>query len=198
MSYLDTLNAELRGFSLEVSPSKAVLLSRYCGELERWNKKINLTALRGAEMVRRLVVEPVWLAREIGLRGRLADIGSGNGSPAIPLHIVAGFSAVHMIEPRSKRAAFLRHVASVLELPEARVHRGRFEEIAAELPQVDWITLQGLTLTPELLNAIKISAAPTTNVVWITSGAANPGIAAQKFEVPQAGAKAFVFRLDQS
>ena len=58
MSLREVLETELRRFQLDLTPKQKSTLTRYCDELVRWNKKINLTGLQGTEMVRRLVVEP--------------------------------------------------------------------------------------------------------------------------------------------
>src|SRR5262245_32491457 len=118
MPLLEVLEIELRKFQLELNPNQISMLARYCDELVRWNSKINLTGLKEAELVRRLVVEPAWIANELKLVGRLADIGSGNGSPAIPLHVVSELNTTHLIEGRSKRAAVLGHIVNFLKLPD--------------------------------------------------------------------------------
>src|SRR5207247_8684869 len=115
-------------------------------ELHRWNKKINLTGLSGIEMVRRLVVEPVWIGLQLKPTGVLADIGSGNGSPAIPLHVVCELQTSHLIEARTKRAAFLRPVATTLKLSGLQVHKARFQEVSKTLGRVDWIPLRVVPL----------------------------------------------------
>ena len=74
------------------------------------------------------------------------------------------------------------------------VHRSRFEEIASELRPVDWITLQGLAFTEELLNSIRRVATTTTTVVWISSPDATPP--EQPFrtlQVPFTGNSVFLF-----
>src|SRR5689334_3797266 len=114
MPLLEVLERELGRFQLELNPKQTSTLARYCDELVRWNTKMNLTGLTGGELVRRLVVEPAWIATQLGLSGTLADIGSGNGSPAIPLHVVSGLSETHLVEARIKRAVFLRHLAGFL------------------------------------------------------------------------------------
>ena len=90
MSYVDLLESEFEKFEVGLPLDQKILLGKYCEELERWNQKINLTGLCDRELVRRLVVEPAWFRRELGIGGSLADIGSGNGSPGIPLHILGG------------------------------------------------------------------------------------------------------------
>lgn len=197
MAHLEVLESELRRFQLDLPTEQKITLSRYCDELERWNNKINLTGLNGPEMVRRLVVEPVWIGLQLKPSGALVDIGSGNGSPAIPLHIVSNFQNVHLIEARAKRAAFLRHVVLSLQLPNVSVHRTRFEEVAADLGSVHWVSLRGMSLTSELIDKIGFTF-KTTTVVWITAGDWAPILPSEILEVPITNTKILIFRLDLS
>jgi 16S rRNA (guanine527-N7)-methyltransferase len=196
MPLLEVLERELRRFQLELTPKQISTLARYCDELVRWNAKINLTGLKGAELVTRLVVEPVWIASQLKLSGTLADIGSGNGSPAIPLHVVSDLQATHLIEARAKRASFLRHILNFLELERVTIHRMRLEEAGAEFESVDWVSLQGVALTLELLDAIKKISLPTTRVVWITSDPMPPIPPTQSLLVPSTNTEVLIFRLD--
>jgi len=195
MPLLEVLERELGRFQLELDPKQISTLARYCDELVRWNTKINLTGLKNAELVRRLVVEPAWIAKKLELSGTLADIGSGNGSPAIPLHVVSEMSATHLIEARTRRAAFLRHVVSVLKLEHAVVHRTRLEEVVDELGTLDWVSLQGVALTAELLEAIKKISVSTTRVVWITADPEPPVPPVQTLRLPSTNTEVLIFRL---
>ena len=196
MSFFEVLESELRTFEIDLPTTQKQLLARYCDELVHWNKRINLTALIGSELVRRLVIEPAWIALQLQPQGILADIGSGNGSPAVPLHVICNFRKVNLIEARAKRAAFLRHLTTTLPLPDVVIHRARFDEVAPKLRRVDWITLQGVALTSELLGSMKQIASETTNIVWITSAAVplplNP---VRTLLVPLTGTEVFLFRL---
>jgi len=196
MPLLEVLEQELRRFKLDLNPKQISTLARYCDELVRWNAKINLTGLKGAELVRRLVVEPAWIGKELKLRGTLVDIGSGNGSPAIPLHVVSELVATHLVEARAKRAAFLRHIVSFLKLEHITIHRLRLEDAVAEIGKVDYVTLQGVALTMELLEAIKKISVPTTRVVWITSEVRPPIPPLQTIAVPSTNTEVLIFQLD--
>ncbi|MBI4475327.1 MAG: class I SAM-dependent methyltransferase [Acidobacteria bacterium] len=197
MSHLEVLDLELGNFHLDLASDQKLVLSRYCDELVHWNKRINLTSLQGAAMVRRLVVEPAWIARELRLSGILADIGSGNGSPAIPLHVLSELRETHLVEARTKRAAFLRHVVGALKLTGVTVHRARFEEMASTLGRLDWITLQGVAPTDQLIDSIRYCSGQTTIVVWITSEAVRPKLKPQRtLQVPITGTQVFLFQLD--
>jgi 16S rRNA (guanine(527)-N(7))-methyltransferase RsmG len=196
MPLLEVLETELLRFQLELTTEQKSTLTRYGEELVRWNTKINLTGLKDADLVRRLIVEPVWIGEKMKLTGTLVDVGSGNGSPAIPLHIVSGLSEMHLIEARAKRAAFLRHMVHFLELKEVVVHRMRLEEAGADLRRVDWVSLQGVALTAELVAIIRKKCSPTTRVVWITSEPSAPIPPVEILHVPFTRTEVLIFQLD--
>lgn len=194
MSFLEILDSELQSFQIDLNPAQKTALSDYCEELTRWNRKINLTSLTGVNLVRRLVVEPVWISLHVRPAGVLLDIGSGNGCPAIPLHIVCGFAKCHLVEARTKRAAFLRHVAAELNLPAMEIHRARFEEIDPLPEPPDWVTLQAVSPTVDLLSRIRSMAGANTNVIWITSSAAaSPLEPSRVLAVPHTGTHVCLF-----
>jgi 16S rRNA (guanine(527)-N(7))-methyltransferase RsmG len=199
VSYLEIIASEFEKFQLDIPIEEIRLLSKYCEELAHWNRRINLTGLTGLSMVRRLVVEPVWIAQELQLRDSLVDVGSGNGSPAIPIYATCSLHMCHLVESRAKRAAFLRHVATVLSLKNVEVHRGRIEDLSGNLPRPEWITLQAVSLTQEIIDSIKDLCTDTTTVVWITSAYAKSVL--QPFRtvsVPMTGSSVFLYRLDLS
>ncbi len=168
--YSAILGAEFRDADLPLPPDAHQKLTTYCEELERWNRKINLTALSGVKLVRRLIVEPAWIAEELRIGGSLVDIGSGNGSPAIPIHICRQLDWMELVDARTRKAAFLRHLSAVLGL-NIFVHRGLFEDVLVKLKTPDWFTLQAVAPTPKLINGLRRIAKPSTRVVWITNDA---------------------------
>jgi 16S rRNA (guanine527-N7)-methyltransferase len=200
VSHLELLESEFEIFQIQLPQPQKLALATYCDELEKWNGKINLTALSGASLVRRLIAEPVWIARELALKGTLADIGSGNGSPAIPFHLVCPFLSCHLIEARLKRAAFLRHVVTTLNLKNVTVHRSRFEDVpVSSFPNLRWVSLQAVGLTSKLVDSIRKITSATTTIVWITSpGSPSDLSPARKLTVPITGTQVFLFRLDLS
>jgi 16S rRNA (guanine(527)-N(7))-methyltransferase RsmG len=198
VSYLNALEKELGEFQIEVTAVQKQLLAAYCNEVSRWNQKINLTSLSGSALVRRLVIEPVWIARALSFTGSLVDIGSGNGSPAIPFHVVSRFDSCALIEARTKRAAFLRHLAVILKLSGVTVHASRFEDAATILQSPDWISLQAVALTDKLIESIRLIANRTTGIVWITSDRSEPPDmrVRRTLTVPNTATRVFVCELD--
>lgn len=196
MAYARILERELVAAGLSVSSEIQEGLSLYLGELERWSRSMNLTSLRGDEAVRRLVVEPVWIGQQLRMSGRLADVGSGNGSPGIPLLLSRRLDRLHLIEARTRRAAFLRHIAAQLDGERIVVHRSRVEAVE-KMEAVDWVTLQAVRPSALVREALSRLFPSTTHVVWITAGKGSPAREATRISVPQSESEAWVFRLDQ-
>jgi 16S rRNA (guanine527-N7)-methyltransferase len=109
-------------------------LEAYYHLLSRWNRTINLTALSLEPLcddtVDRLLIEPLAVALHVpDSRAGWFDLGSGGGSPAIPLKIVRPLLGLTMVEGRARKAAFLREVIRELALPDTAVVNERFEAL---------------------------------------------------------------------
>jgi 16S rRNA (guanine527-N7)-methyltransferase len=111
-------------------------LIAYYELLSRWNRKINLTALDNPdEAIDRLLLEPVLAVRHFpadvdGVRRvRIMDVGSGGGSPAIPMKLAGPISTLTMVEVKARKSAFLREAIRVLELENSDVETSRYEEL---------------------------------------------------------------------
>ena len=116
---------------LAVTSELKVRLLIYYGLLERWNRKINLTALsEPTAAIDRLLIEPLSAASYLPSATPMADLGSGGGSPAIPLALALGAPRLLMVESRSRKAAFLREAAREVGI-NADVEAVRFEDLAA-------------------------------------------------------------------
>jgi 16S rRNA (guanine527-N7)-methyltransferase len=73
--------------------------------------------------------------------GELLDIGSGGGFPGLVLATVVD-APVHLVEPRAKRAAFLKSASEELGLAHVSVHACKVERVA--LPPVATITARAV------------------------------------------------------
>jgi 16S rRNA (guanine527-N7)-methyltransferase len=118
------------GISLPVDLASS--LTAYYELLARWNRKINLTALTDPDAaIDRLLLEPLAAARYLpSSSGRLLDVGSGGGSPAIPLKLAAPGISLVMVEVKVRKSAFLREAVRQLGL-DAVVETSRYEELLA-------------------------------------------------------------------
>ncbi len=119
------------GLSLTSKQLNQVLI--YLETLLRWNRRINLTAIRTAEgCLSRHFGESLYLARWIKLNGRLLDIGSGAGFPGLALKIAFPNLSVTLLEPTSKKRAFLKEVARLCGMESVEVRPERLEDFVRE------------------------------------------------------------------
>ena len=128
-------------------------LSTYLDLLLKWNKKMNLTAVREPEqIVQRHFGESLFAASLVasacpGAR-TLADIGSGAGFPGIPMKIVVPHLQVTLIESRQKKATFLREVIRTLSLSCTDVSNTRAEDLGLT---ADIVTLRAVESFEQVL-----------------------------------------------
>ncbi len=131
------LARRIRRSDLQVSSELLSGLVAYLDLLARWNRKINLTSLPlldpTDETFDRLLVEPLIAARHLpSLECSVIDIGSGGGSPGIPLKLARPGISLRMVESKTRKAAFLREAVRQLGLDRVVVEMLRFEELLSQ------------------------------------------------------------------
>ena len=129
--------------------------------LARWNERINLTALDLAwpppqPTLDRLFIEPVIAAELVPSTPLVvADLGSGAGSPALPLNVLRPEMYLAMVETRGRKAAFLREAVRTLGLDRARVFQEPFQTFSeSHSDRFDIVTMRALRLDAELGDAV--------------------------------------------
>jgi len=133
-SFRDAFLGRLARTSARVDDEQLQQLARYYSLLRRWNRAINLTALPvdgyDDRALDRLLIEPVVAAAAVSSdRIHWSDLGSGGGSPAIPLKIMRPAATLTMVESRSRKVAFLREVARELTLQQVIARDERIEAL---------------------------------------------------------------------
>jgi 16S rRNA (guanine(527)-N(7))-methyltransferase RsmG len=100
--------------------------------LERWLAAVlqtpGLTSLRDPSEARRVLLEDALAGVAVveALDGPLVDVGSGGGTPGIPLAAALPARSVTLLESQRKKCEFLRRWEG--ELPNVEVRWGRAEE----------------------------------------------------------------------
>jgi 16S rRNA (guanine527-N7)-methyltransferase len=115
-----------------------------------WSEKINLVSRNDLEdLVRRHILDSLTPINEIPLRGRLVDVGSGAGFPAVPIALVRPELEIVMIESIRKKVKFLDEVISRLELPNVSIWHGRLEEFETT-EKYDIATIRAVAVTEKI------------------------------------------------
>jgi 16S rRNA (guanine527-N7)-methyltransferase len=108
----------------------AARLGALLDALERWNRKLNLTAIRDAdEMIRSHLLDSLVTAPL--LEGKtVLDVGTGAGFPGLPLALVQPERQFTLLDSNNKKIMFVQHAAGLLGLDNVTVVKARGEDYA--------------------------------------------------------------------
>ena len=163
MPFREKLAKRARKARLTLSLDVISGLEAYFGLLAKWNEKVSLTAFHVAESddeaIDRLLVEPLLAAKYLpNPEAEVIDIGSGGGSPAIPLKICSSAIRLTLVESKTRKAAFLREAVRQLELDNTQVEAVRFEallNVPRAIGSADVVTIRAVRVTPESLAGLE-------------------------------------------
>ena len=125
-------------------------LARLLTELERWNRRVNLTAIRDPQamvsghVLDSLAVRPLLEGR------RVLDIGTGAGFPGVPLAIAEPAIDFELLDSNGKKISFVRHVIGKIGLSNAVAIKVRGEDYAPA-ERFDTVIARALASIPGLL-----------------------------------------------
>jgi len=149
------------------------LLAAYRDALLRANKTLNLVSRQSVDKIIPVLIEEsllplAWASVRLG--SPLLDIGSGGGFPGIPLKIARPALDVTLLDGNRKKTLFLRLTIEKLQLSNAEVVWGRFEEYCA-LPEnagrFGTIVARGVGQLDQLLRSAVIMLKPKGElIVW--------------------------------
>lgn len=160
-------------------------VEQYLDLLARWNEKINLTAFQlrepTDEAIDRLIIEPLVAARHLPSSAfRLIDIGSGSGSPAIPICLACPEAIATLVEAKTRKSVFLREAQRHLGLDGVSVETARFEQLLTwpELHEAfDVLTIRAVRVESARLRTLQAFVRPGGDLYWFRgpSGPDAPG-----------------------
>jgi 16S rRNA (guanine527-N7)-methyltransferase len=165
-----TIEAALTPYLVTTSALLCDQIRTYIELLLRWNQKISLTTVTNpADVLRFHFGESLFAVATIPIRhGRLADVGSGAGFPAVPIRMVSEHLDIVLIESNQKKATFLAEIVRELHLKDVDVRRCRMEDVDLRDEKIDFVTARALGIDDAFLNWSRSSLSSDGSVVlWL-------------------------------
>jgi 16S rRNA (guanine527-N7)-methyltransferase len=165
--FSDRVRRRAKKAAVQVSSVLLEQLEAYFRLLEAWNAKINLTALDlqrdPDKAVDRLLIEPLVAVRHMDAGVAYAiDIGSGGGSPGIPMKLARPEVSFTLVEAKTRKCAFLREAGRHLKI-DLRVETARYEVLLSR-PEFheafDVVTMRAVRVEPRVLMSLQALLKP--------------------------------------
>lgn len=171
------------GLSLALGDEAVERLTRFIALRAQWSQTHNLAGPRAqADPWRIDVIDSLAVAQCAASDLPLVDVGAGSGTPGLIIAIARPDLAVELVEPLTKRVAFLRTATHRLGLANVGIHRGRWPIPLAAPVQVvsravvspeDWpaLALRGGAAVQAVLRCLAAQRPPFSVDGFALSGA---------------------------
>jgi 16S rRNA (guanine527-N7)-methyltransferase len=139
---------------LKLTPALLERFQVYLEELQLWNAKINLTALKtGRDIVIKHFLDSLAVLPWLDEANSLVDLGSGAGFPGLVLKLMRPPMALALVEARQKKAAFLEYLVSLFRLAGVEVVQTHLTPVRARLwePKVAAVVSRAAFSLPRFL-----------------------------------------------
>ena len=124
------IQTAIDGLGQDFPQGAAQKLGVLMDELQRWNKKVNLTAIRDrGEIIRSHLLDSL-VAAPLLQGETILDVGTGAGFPGLPLAIVHPELQFTLLDSNNKKVMFAQHVAGLLGLDNVSTVKARGEDYA--------------------------------------------------------------------
>ncbi len=140
---LDLLQEGAAVLGLHLPPPVLEQFCVYLEELQRWNARINLTALKtDRDIIIKHFLDSLAVLPYLGDAASLADLGSGPGFPGLALKLARPLLCLTLVEARAKKAAFLQYLTARLQLQGVEVAQVHLTPMLARQwgPRFDAVT----------------------------------------------------------
>lgn len=143
---------EIKGrYGLSIEARAIGIMARLDELVVEWGRAISLSGFSNAEeRMERYFAEALLAAAWLPVKGLAVDVGSGGGSPALPMAILNPAVQWSLLEPKRRKAVFLEEAIHTLRLSNVKIVRSRLEHYRPE-SAVDVVTSRGVSLGKDSL-----------------------------------------------
>ncbi len=125
----DLLVEGAKVFGIDLREKTIEAFDLYVKELLKWNRKINLTAIRSEKgIILKHFIDSLSVSPHLPDHSSVLDIGSGGGFPGIPLRIVRPALAMTLVDSVRKKIDFQRQIIRILGLKGTEAIHGRVQD----------------------------------------------------------------------
>ena len=131
----DLLRDSLDELKIPYNDEQIGKFKKYYELLEEWNRKINLTAIKGYEdVVIKHFIDSALICKLYSFDKDICiiDVGTGAGFPGIPVKILNPECKIVLLDSLNKRIKFLEAVKDELDLKYVECIHGRAEDVSRE------------------------------------------------------------------
>ena len=157
--YATTLSHGLAAIQCQLSEATQQHLMRYHALLVEWNQAYNLTGIREPQaMISQLILDAL-VALPLIQSGPIIDVGSGAGLPGLPLAISRPDLAFTLVDSNGKKARFIKHVVTMLQLPNVDVVQSRIEAYTPAV-KASWVISRAFSDLTQFIKLTRHLLAP--------------------------------------
>lgn len=167
---------------LPLDEHKLKQFEHYLELLLRFNKSMNLIGpLSAHQIVEELLCDSLMPVTGVPPTGPILDIGSGAGLPGIPIKILYPECPITLVEPRKKRASFLRIVIAKLSMEMCEIMNMRHED-ARDLGH-DYVISKAFQPPLQWIETAAAVASTRGKIVCMTRSSSQPELDARAEEL---------------
>ena len=159
--------------NMGIALSEKVLsqIEEYIELLIKWGKTINLTSITEPfEIFRYHFLESFYCGNFIKESGTLADVGSGAGFPGLAIKLLKPELTTWLIEPREKKAFFLKEIIRILSLKNVEVIQKKIENVGLDdTNSVDYITSRAMGRLEAIARWAQKALSPKGKILLLTN-----------------------------
>ena len=127
---MGTLQSGAAELGIPLTTDQESKLIRLLDELDDWNQRMNLTAIRErSAQITKHVLDSLSINKYL-LGNRIADVGTGAGFPGLPLALVNPDKQFTLIDSVAKKLRFVDHAAQTMGLLNVNTLHSRAEAIS--------------------------------------------------------------------